>query len=167
MLMIDVAGIASVHSAAQLKGAAQRPRFCNRPSLTFSGLLMLKHFCRVNTMSSEFVLPYETRRWPRYTIDMPVRLIAQRPTKVVIVEGRGRELNRGGMAVLAGVELSIDEQVAFEFTSPYAGQPIRVRSFVRNCRGYKYGVEFITENDADHKNVGQIESILKTLGSVS
>ncbi len=122
-------------------------------------------------MSIEVVLPqigYKTvRRWPRYTIDVPVRLITQRPTKVAIVQGRGRELNHGGIAVFAGVEVSIDEQVAVEFTPPYAGQPIRARGFVRNRNGYTYGIEFITKNDADYRNVGQLEAILKTLGSVS
>lgn len=105
------------------------------------------------------------RQWPRYKIDVPVRLIAQRPTKVAIVPGRGRELNCGGMAVFAGVELSIDEQVAVEFTPPYAGQPLRVRGFVRNRSGYTYGIEFITENGDDYRNVWQLQSILKNIGS--
>ena len=107
------------------------------------------------------------RRWPRYKIDVPVRLIAERPTKVVIVQGRGKELGCGGMAVFGGIELSIDEQVAVEFTPPYAGQPIRIRAFVRNSNGYRYGIGFITENDADYQNVGRLEAILKTLGPVS
>ena len=119
-------------------------------------------------MSSEIVLPYETlRRWPRYTTDVPVRLITQRATNAAVVHGRGRELNHGGMVVFAGVELSVGEQVAVDFTPPYAGQPIRVRSFVRNRNGYAYGLEFITENDADYSNVGQLESILRTLSSVA
>ena len=120
-------------------------------------------------MSIQVILPqegYETpRRWQRYKVDVPIRLIAQRPTKVSIVQGRGRELNRGGMAIFAGAELSNDEQVAVEFTPPYSGQPIRVRGFVRNRSGYTYGIEFITENDADYKNVGQLEAILQTFGT--
>jgi hypothetical protein len=87
--------------------------------------------------------------------------------KVAIADGRGKDLNRGGMAVFAGIELSIDEQVEVEFTPPYAGRPLRVKAFVRNRRGYVYGIEFITENDADYRNVGQLESMLKTLSSVS
>ncbi|MBZ5627566.1 MAG: PilZ domain-containing protein [Acidobacteriia bacterium] len=122
-------------------------------------------------MGIQVILPqkgYEPlRRWERYKIDVPVRLIAQRPTKVAVVPGRGRELNRGGMAVFAGVELSTDELVAVEFTPPYAGQPIRVRGFVRNRNGYTYGIEFITENDSDYRNVGQLETILKTFGAAA
>jgi hypothetical protein len=119
-------------------------------------------------MGIQVTLPQQgyatVRRWPRYKIDVPVRLIAQRPTKVVIAQGRGRELGRGGMAVFAGIEISTDEQVAVEFTPPYSGQPIRVRAFVRNRSGYTYGIEFIADNDADYQNVGQLESILKGLG---
>lgn len=106
------------------------------------------------------------RRWPRYKIDVPVRMITQRPTKVAIVQGRGRELGHGGMAVFAGIELAIDEQVEVEFTPPYAGQPIRVRGFARNRNGYTYGIEFVTENDADYGNVSQLEAVLKVLASV-
>lgn len=65
----------------------------------------------------------------------------------------------------AGVELSIGDQVGVEFTPPDSGQAITVRCFVRNGHGYRYGVEFITENDADYESVGQIESILRNLGS--
>jgi len=105
------------------------------------------------------------RRWPRYQINVPVRVITQPPRKVTVVQGRGRELNAGGLAVFAGTELSIDDPVAVEFTPPYSGQPIRVRCLVRNRSGYNYGVEFITENDADYGNVAQIRTVLQAMGS--
>jgi PilZ domain-containing protein len=120
-------------------------------------------------MSTEVVLPeqgYVTmRRWPRYKVDVPVRVITQGLTKVTIVQGRGSELNNGGMAIFAGTELAIDTQVQVEFTPPYSGQPIRVRCFVRNRDGYRYGVEFITESDDDYESVNQIEANLRSIGS--
>jgi hypothetical protein len=106
-----------------------------------------------------------TRRWPRYKIDVPVRAIRQVSAKVTIVEGRGSELNNGGMTILAGMELSIGAQVFVEFTPPYSGQPIRVGCFVRNRNGYRYGVEFIRESDDDHQSVNRIEAVLKSMGS--
>jgi hypothetical protein len=122
-------------------------------------------------MGIQVTLPQEgfatLRRWPRYKIDVPVRLIAQRPTKVTVVPGRGRELGRSGIAVFAGIEVSIDEQVEVEFTPPYSGQPIRVRGFVRNRNGYTYGIEFIADNDVDYQNVGQLEVILKAMGGLA
>jgi hypothetical protein len=71
------------------------------------------------------------------------------------------------MTLCAGGDLSIGDQVGIEFTPPYAGQPLAVRCFVRNSHGGRHGVEFITKNDADYASVGQIESILKTMGSSS
>jgi PilZ domain len=121
-------------------------------------------------MSIEIVPPqpgYEKiRRWPRYIIDVPVRLMAQTSTKVATVLGVGRELSCGGMSVFAGIELPNGEQVAVEFTPPDSEHPVRVRGFVCNRSGYTYGIKFITENDADYSNVGQLEVALKSLGSV-
>jgi hypothetical protein len=120
-------------------------------------------------MSIQVVTPQQgyatARRFPRYKVDVPVRVITQGLTKVTIVQGRGAELNVGGMAVFAGIELSIGAQVIVEFTPPYSGQPIRVRCFVRNRAGYRYGVEFITESDDDYENVNRIETILRSMGS--
>jgi PilZ domain len=120
-------------------------------------------------MSTEIALPqagYATmRRWPRYKVDVPVRVITQGATKTAIATGRGSELNNGGMAVFAGTELAIGAQVAVEFTPPYSSSPIRVRCFVRNRVGYRYGVEFITESDHDYQSVHQIEAVLSSIGS--
>ena len=120
-------------------------------------------------MSTDVVVPqpgYATlRRWPRYKVDVPVRVITQGMTKVAIIQGRGSELNNGGMAVFAGTELAIGAQVLVEFTPPYSGDPIRVRCFVRNRSGYRYGVEFITESDEDYQSVHQIETVLSSMGS--
>jgi PilZ domain-containing protein len=69
------------------------------------------------------------------------------------------------MTLYAGLDLSIGDQVAVEFTPPDSGQPITVRCFVRNGQGGTYGVEFITENDTDYERVGQIESILSIMAS--
>ena len=109
---------------------------------------------------------YETpRRWPRYNIDVPVRLFTQLPKKVA-VQSRGKQLGCGGMAVVAAIDLAIGEQVAVEFTPPSSGQPIRVRAFVRNRKDQEYGIEFITENDIDYNTVQALEAILRSLGSV-
>jgi hypothetical protein len=117
----------------------------------------------------EVVLPqneYPTsRRWPRHNVDVPVSVITHAPTKFAAVQGRGSELNCGGMTLHAGVELSVGDQLGVEFTPPYSEQPIAVRCFVRNGHGGNYGIEFISENDSDYESVGQIESILRKAAS--
>jgi hypothetical protein len=97
---------------------------------------------------------------------VPVQVVTHGPTNVVIIQGRGSELNCGGMSVFGRVELVIGTQVGVEFTPPCSGQPVRVRCFVRNRQRYNYGLEFFTENDSDYENVAQIESTLRNLGIV-
>lgn len=105
------------------------------------------------------------RRWPRYKLNVPVQWVRQGPTNVVLVPGRGSELNCGGMAVSGGIDLAIGAQVAVEFTPPNCTQPVRVRCFVRNRECNTYGLEFITENDSDYANVAQIEAVLGNMGN--
>jgi hypothetical protein len=105
------------------------------------------------------------RRWRRYKLDVPVRLIVSKENKVSIVQGRGNELNDGGMAVFAGVELRIDETVSIEFTPPYTGQPIRVRGRVCDRDGYRYGIEFLLETEDDRESVGQLRAVLAGMGT--
>jgi hypothetical protein len=120
-------------------------------------------------MSVQVIVPQQgyttSRRWPRYKLDVPVRVIPQGVTRVGIVQGRGSELNNGGMAIHADTDLPVGAQVLVEFTPPSSGQPVRVRCFVRNRSGFTYGVEFIAEKDDDYESVNQIETVLRNLGS--
>jgi PilZ domain len=116
-------------------------------------------------MSMQVVLPQPghttQRRWPRYSVDVPVQVVTHGPMKIAVAQGRGSALNCGGMAVSSEVNLSIGEQIAVEFTPPHTDQAVRVRCFVRNRQRYSYGVEFITESDADYENVGLVETALR------
>src|SRR5437899_2464011 len=90
-----------------------------------------------------------SRRFRRYKLDVPVRVVVPTEDKIRIIDGRGNELNEGGLAVSAGVELALDENIEVEFTPPYSGEPIRARAVVRNRNGYRYGLEFLTETPGD------------------
>lgn len=107
--------------------------------------------------------PFSTeRRWKRYDIHVPVRLIVHRALHTARVSGRGTELNQGGMCVFAGVELSIAEQVELEFTAPYCGDPLRIWCVVRNRSGYYYGLEFLAENAGEREQVVRFRDILRS-----
>jgi hypothetical protein len=108
--------------------------------------------------------PYAAvRRWPRLKLNVPIRAIVRRELRTLIVEGRGNELNEGGMAVFAGVELKLDDQIHVEFTPPYTGSPIRVRCTVRNRNGYYYGVEFVRDSEDDQRKITMIRQALESL----
>ncbi|MBZ5706563.1 MAG: PilZ domain-containing protein [Acidobacteriia bacterium] len=104
-----------------------------------------------------------TRRWRRYQLDVPVRVIVHTPDKTKLHDGRGNELSEGGMAVTAGVELKPGDEVAIEFTPPYSGSPIRVRGAVRNRAGYRYGVEFLIGTADESDQVNRLRLMLQTL----
>jgi hypothetical protein len=105
------------------------------------------------------------RRWPRYKLRVPVRVVLHKPSKTQIVDGRGTELNEGGMAVFAGTEINVGDRVEVEFTPPYTGQPIRVRCEVRQRNGYTYGVSFLLLDHHDERQVAQIREVLRAMGS--
>src|ERR1035441_8613020 len=119
------------------------------------------------TIADVAALPvYEQeRRWPRHKIDVPVRADIHKPDRTLIRDGRGMEISEGGMCLmcqLMGVELQLGDEIEVEFTPPYSGKPIRVRSEVRNRNGYSYGVEFVPEGKNERSDVARLRQILKT-----
>ncbi len=107
-----------------------------------------------------------TRRWKRYKLDVPVRIVVHSRMKTKIVDGRGNELNEGGLCVAAGLELQIGDRVEVEFTPPYSGEPVRARADVKDRDGYSYGLEFVLLESEDIENVMQIRAALQGMGKL-
>jgi hypothetical protein len=105
----------------------------------------------------------QIRRWRRHKVDVPIRVIVHGTSKTSLFDGRGNELSEGGMALTAGLELRLGDRVEIEFTPPYSGSPIRHRGIVRNRTGYRYGIEFVTDNN---KEMEQMERLLRVLTSM-
>jgi hypothetical protein len=107
----------------------------------------------------------ELRRWPRLKIRVPVTAILRKCNKTVYVDGRGTDLNEGGIAVFAGAELAVGEEVEISFTPPYRGEPLTARTIIRNRRGYIYGMEFLVNGKDDAQRVERIRQVLRALGA--
>src|SRR5437016_3346843 len=45
------------------------------------------------------------RRWQRYRLNLPIRLIVSRNTSTRITSGRANDISQGGILVFAGIEL--------------------------------------------------------------
>ncbi len=106
------------------------------------------------------------RRWTRYRAHMLTCVIAQKPMKVVIVPGRGTELNHGGMTVFVGIELAVNERIKVTLTPPYGGEPLTFECVIRDRSGYTYGVEFIRD-ESDNKQINQMQRLLNALEDYS
>ena len=102
------------------------------------------------------------RRWERYNVNVPIRVIVSRAMKASIFDGRGTSLSEGGMALFAGAELRPGDQVAVEFTPPFSSPPIRVAARICNRTGYHYGVEFLDIDNAQRQSVAQLRQHLSS-----
>jgi hypothetical protein len=100
------------------------------------------------------------RRWQRYRLNLPIRVIVARKDGTRITDGRANDISEGGMLIFAGIELRTDESVQVEFTPPYSSSPIRVPGIVRHRRGYNYGVEFRSETRADEEQTEKFRKLL-------
>jgi PilZ domain len=107
------------------------------------------------------------RRFPRFLVDIPVKVqvSTQGPTRVVSGEGQGTDLSLGGLAVSVDLNLAVGDQIAVEFSLPCSEQSISFRCFVRNRHGASYGVEFITENDDDYRKTAELHSALLAMNT--
>jgi hypothetical protein len=114
------------------------------------------------TMVANYV---QKRRWPRYQISVPIIVVVRRAGKTVLANGRGTELNEGGMAIFASTELRPGDEVEVSFTPPYGSTPIEVRCMIRNRSGYTYGAEFLSGTPAEAESVAQIRQVLQAMGS--
>ena len=103
----------------------------------------------------------ETRKFQRLKIDLPLSVVFPTPDKTKIVAARGNDVSENGLAVFAGLEMNVGDNLFIEFTPPYSSKPVRVPATVRNRRGYKYGIEFEAESDQEKKLVEQFRMLLQ------
>jgi hypothetical protein len=105
------------------------------------------------------------RRWQRYRLNLPVRLIVTRDDSTRIAEGRVHDVSEGGVLLFAGVELRPSDQIAVEFTLPYSSTPVRAPGAVRHRRGYNYGVEFSCETPEEQELVAKFRNLMQLAAS--
>jgi len=101
------------------------------------------------------------RRWQRYRLNLPVRLIVRRNESTKITDGRVHDVSEGGVLLFAGIELRASDQISVEFTLPYSSTPVRAPGAVRHRRGYTYGVEFCCQTPADEELVAKFRNLMK------
>lgn len=101
------------------------------------------------------------RRWQRYRLNLPIRLIFTHDGTTKIMSGRGNDMSEGGVLVFAGMELKTGDEVSIEFTPPFANGPVRAPGVVRHRRGYNYGIEFLMDTDADKELIEKFRGLLR------
>jgi hypothetical protein len=82
-----------------------------------------------------------TRRWRRYPVDLPVRILPCSRLPAVVMTGRGTELSQNGMALYSGADMELDDVVEVEFLIP---DPLKVMATVRSRSGHYFGLQFLS-----------------------
>jgi PilZ domain-containing protein len=103
----------------------------------------------------------ERRRFPRYPIDVPVKVTRTTDRGPQVFLGRGTNMGQGGIQALVATELIDHEHVTVEVTLPYNSQMLKLEAVVCNRFGYNYGLQFLPMG---HTEEGQIRRVCGVLG---
>ncbi len=104
-------------------------------------------------ISATPLYPRSTRRWPRYQIDLPVRVIAVNGILTTPVMARGSDISRAGMALNAKIALNPGDFMQLQFPT---AEPSRVNAVVRHRSGNRLGLEFLSQLPPDDETKLQL-----------
>lgn len=107
-------------------------------------------------MSGDVLQSRGTRRWPRYQVELPVRVTALNGVLTTPVTARGTAISRAGMALHGCVALNRGDLMELQF--PIA-DPSRFNAVVRNRNGNCLGLEFISQLPPDTEAADQSRSL--------
>ena len=102
----------------------------------------------------------EKRRWPRYTFDVPVTITTSGNRKI---QGRGTELNEGGLTVHGEAELALGDELKVEFRPAFSTAAVNLTVVVRNQNGNRYGMEFVGRTHLERQEIALLRTIVKML----
>ena len=91
-------------------------------------------------------VPRNTRRYPRYAMDVRMTVEVFRSGTVSYFWGRSTEFGMDGIGGTLPGDLETGEVVSMEFALPSVPLPLRLRAIVRYRIGLHYGFEFLTLN---------------------
>ena len=94
----------------------------------------------------------EKRRFPRYSIDVAVKVKVKTSSGISsYCYGRGGDISEGGMAINVSHELSRGKTIHLSLTLPHCERAIECDAIVRHRCQYHYGVEFqgLAEQDRE------------------
>ena len=93
-----------------------------------------------------------TRRYPRHHVDLPVRIVVPNGLSTSTVPGRATEISGNGMALRSTLGLKPGDLMQVEFPT---SNPSGVVAVVRNQRGDRFGLEFLSQMRSRDKTLNR------------
>jgi hypothetical protein len=120
----------------------------------------------VQVLESGKIIPFkERRRWLRYRLDIPLKVLAGTGESFVDVTGHGTEINEGGLTVNAKMKLEVGDNVEVELVPPASGTPIRLRGAIRHGSGSHYGMEFVGIGNEAEQRLATLRQSIRELAN--
>lgn len=95
------------------------------------------------------------RRSQRFRANFPIKLFAVVQQRRCVLQGRSHDLSDEGMAIYIPAELQLGQIVQIEFIVPGSCQRLGVTALVRDCSGFRCGVEFLNLTPTDQKALAE------------
>jgi hypothetical protein len=108
-----------------------------------------------------------TRRFPRYPLDVRMVVNIFREGNVSSLWGRSTELGQDGIGGTLTGELEPGEVVSMEFSLPLSTYPLKLRAVVRYRQGLHYGFEFLTLTEEQRNSVKRVCQMLAASGGLN
>lgn len=86
----------------------------------------------------------QRRRFPRYSLQVPLDLMTLRSGIPFTIPGRSLDVGEGGLAAVIAGELRPGESVGVELRLPFTAEPIQAKAVVRHHGFLRCGLEFLS-----------------------
>jgi len=106
-----------------------------------------------------------TRRYPRYPVDLRVTGNIFRGGEMQSYWGRSTELGLDGIGATITGDLEVGEVVSMEFSLPLSSHPLKLRAIVRYRSGLHYGFEFLTVKEEQRATLRRVTQMLAASGA--
>ena len=91
------------------------------------------------------------RRSRRFRVNFPIKLFTMVQQRRCVLQGRSHDLSEAGMAIYIPAELQVGQMVQIEFILPDSTKRLGVTAVVRDCSGFRCGVEFVNLTPQEQK----------------
>ena len=95
------------------------------------------------------------RRVPRFKVNFAIRVFTLVRHRGCVIQGRSHDLCEDGMAIYIPAELEMGQTVQVEFLLPDSQQRLGISAIVRNCQGFRCGIQFDHLTIAEQKALEQ------------
>ncbi|HXM09038.1 MAG: PilZ domain-containing protein [Candidatus Sulfotelmatobacter sp.] len=101
-----------------------------------------------------------SRRYPRFYIDLRMKVRAFRNGEFLTCWGRSTEIGEDGIGATLTGDLEAGEIVSLEIPLPLTTYPLKIRGVIRYRHGQRYGFEFLIINDAQRESLRRVCEML-------